>query len=84
MITRIEIDGFKSFADFSLGVPPFLLLVGANASGKSNLLDALRLTARAQPGDSSRTVLDTQLRQIPAYSAWLDELTQALKELHFL
>ena len=58
MITRIEIDGFKSFADFSLDVPPFLLLVGANASGKSNLVDALRLVAEAQPGDSSRTVLD--------------------------
>ena len=58
MITRIEIDGFKSFADFSLDVPPFLLLVGANASGKSNLIDALRLVAESQPGTGSRTVLD--------------------------
>jgi AAA15 family ATPase/GTPase len=43
MITRIEIDGFKSFADFSLDLPPFLVLIGGNATGKSNLLDALRL-----------------------------------------
>ncbi|RKS75105.1 putative ATPase [Actinomadura pelletieri DSM 43383] len=41
MITRIEIDGFKSFLDFELDVPPFLALVGPNASGKSNLLDAI-------------------------------------------
>lgn len=41
MITRIEIDGFKSFLDFQLDVPPLLALVGPNASGKSNLLDAV-------------------------------------------
>lgn len=41
MITHIEIDGFKSFLDFKLDVPPFLALVGPNASGKSNLFDAL-------------------------------------------
>lgn len=41
MITRIEIDGFKSFLDFELDVPPFLALVGPNASGKSNLFDAI-------------------------------------------
>ena len=41
MITRIEIDGFKSFVDFELEVPPFLVVMGGNASGKSNLVDAL-------------------------------------------
>jgi predicted ATPase len=41
MITRIEIDGFKSFLDFELDVPPFLALVGPNSSGKSNLFDAV-------------------------------------------
>ncbi|CNF95226.1 Putative ATPase [Mycobacterium tuberculosis] len=41
MITRVEIDGFKSFLDFTLDVPPFLALVGPNASGKSNLFDAI-------------------------------------------
>jgi predicted ATPase len=42
VLTRIEIDGFKSFADFSLDVPPFLAIVGPNASGKSNLFDAIQ------------------------------------------
>ncbi|QMU72406.1 AAA family ATPase [Streptacidiphilus sp. P02-A3a] len=45
MIERIEIDGFKSFKDFTLDVPPLLVVAGANASGKSNALDALRLLA---------------------------------------
>ncbi|TYB63266.1 AAA family ATPase [Nonomuraea sp. PA05] len=49
MLTRIEIDGFKSFLDFELDVPPFLALVGPNSSGKSNLLDALAF-ARAAIG----------------------------------
>ncbi|MBG0832274.1 AAA family ATPase [Planomonospora sp. ID67723] len=45
MITRIEIDGFKSFLNFELDVPPFLALVGPNSSGKSNLFDALGFAA---------------------------------------
>jgi predicted ATPase len=42
MLTRIEIDGFKSFEDFSLDLQPLTAIVGPNASGKSNLFDALR------------------------------------------
>lgn len=41
MLTRIEIDGFKTFRDFSLDVPPFLVILGRNAAGKSNIFDAL-------------------------------------------
>ncbi|MEV5706526.1 AAA family ATPase [Actinoallomurus sp. NPDC052274] len=47
MITRIEIDGFKSFSDFSLDLPPFLAIIGTNASGKSNLVEALTFLALA-------------------------------------
>jgi AAA15 family ATPase/GTPase len=43
VITRVEIDGCKSFDDFALDLPPFAVLVGANASGKSNLLEAVDL-----------------------------------------
>ena len=41
MITRIEIDGFKTFEDFSLDLGPFMAIVGPNGSGKSNLFDAI-------------------------------------------
>ena len=47
MITRIEIDGFKSFVGFELDVPPFLVVMGENAGGKSNLVDALMALAGA-------------------------------------
>lgn len=43
MITRIEISGFKSFTDFAVDLAPLTVIAGANASGKSNLLDALRV-----------------------------------------
>lgn len=46
MLTRIEIDGFKSFQDFSLDLAPFMVILGPNATGKSNLFDAIRLLSQ--------------------------------------
>lgn len=46
MITKIEIDGFKSFKDFVMEFTPFTVITGVNASGKSNLFDALQLLSR--------------------------------------
>lgn len=43
MITKIEIDGFKSFKDFEMEFTPLTVIAGVNASGKSNLFDALQL-----------------------------------------
>jgi len=43
LITRIEIDGFKTFQDFKLELSPFQVIVGTNGAGKSNLFDALQL-----------------------------------------
>lgn len=43
MITRIELDGFKTFQDFKLDLSPFQVIVGPNGAGKSNLFDALHL-----------------------------------------
>jgi predicted ATPase len=51
LITKIEIDGFKSFAMFSLTLPPFAVILGPNAAGKSNLFDALRLLSRLAVSD---------------------------------
>lgn len=51
MLTRIEIDGFKSFSDFSLDLAPLTVIAGTNASGKSNLFDAIQLLAALADGD---------------------------------
>ena len=53
MITRIELDGFKTFQDFKLDLSPFQVIVGPNGAGKSNLFDALHLLSR---------LVDTDLR----------------------
>lgn len=46
LITRIEIDGFKTFQSFSADLRPFVAVVGPNATGKSNLFDALKFLSR--------------------------------------
>ena len=42
MISALRLVDFKNFADESLRVGPFTVIVGANASGKSNVRDAFR------------------------------------------
>ena len=42
MITSLRLVDFKNFADETLRLGPFTVLVGANASGKSNIRDAFR------------------------------------------
>ena len=42
MITSIRLVNFKNFANETLHVGPFTIIVGANASGKSNVRDAFR------------------------------------------
>lgn len=51
MITFIKITGFKSFSDFQMTFSPFTVIAGANASGKSNLFDALQLLSRLAETD---------------------------------
>ena len=42
MITSVRLKNFKNFADETLHLGPFTVIVGANASGKSNIRDAFR------------------------------------------
>ena len=42
MITSLRLVDFKNFADETLRVGPFTVIVGTNASGKSNIRDAFR------------------------------------------
>ncbi len=43
MLTSLRLVNFKNFADETLKLGPFTVIVGANASGKSNIRDAFRL-----------------------------------------
>ena len=42
MITSLQLVDFKNFRDETVRVGPFTVIVGTNASGKSNIRDALR------------------------------------------
>jgi predicted ATPase len=42
MLTEVTFDGFKSFENATLKLAPLTLLIGANASGKSNAIEGLR------------------------------------------
>lgn len=46
MLKRIRIKGYKSLVDLELKLEALTVLVGPNASGKSNFLDALQLLSR--------------------------------------
>ncbi|GBE73061.1 DNA replication and repair protein RecF [Microcystis aeruginosa NIES-87] len=43
MLTSLTLGNFKSYQEATLSLAPITLLIGANASGKSNALEAIRL-----------------------------------------
>lgn len=50
MITRLHLHNWKSFEDAVLYIDPLTFVIGTNASGKSNILDALNFLKRASEG----------------------------------
>lgn len=46
MLNRIRIRGFKSLVDVDVELAPLVVLLGPNAAGKSNFLEALLLLSR--------------------------------------
>jgi predicted ATPase len=85
MLTRIEIDGFKTFENFEIDLEPFCAVVGPNASGKSNLFDALRFLSALSQTDI-RTAMQN-LRGEPeelfrrTQSGEVDEMSFAIEVL---
>ena len=67
MITRIEIDGFKTFRNFSLDLRPFTTIVGPNASGKSNLFDAIKFVSRLVQTDIRDAMRDLRGRPVELF-----------------
>jgi len=50
MITKITVDGFKSLADFEIELGQVNVLIGANGSGKTNILEAIGVLGAAASG----------------------------------
>lgn len=68
MLKRIRLKDFKSFVNEEVEVAPLTLLVGANASGKSNFLDALRFLQGLSSGLTLSEVLNGERQSKPG--AW--------------
>lgn len=57
MITHFSIENFKSYHKAVLPLAPLTMLIGANASGKSNALEALRLLSWMARGQRLSDIL---------------------------
>lgn len=69
MLTRVYIDNFRCFVNFEYKPERKQLLLGANGSGKSSLLDALGYLRRFVKGDENPFTQSTRTR-------WLDRPNQ--------
>lgn len=60
MITYLKITGFKSFHNFEMEFSPLTVVAGTNASGKSNLFDALMLLSNLAEIDNIKRAFKDQ------------------------
>lgn len=72
MITSLQLKDWKSFEQAMLHVDPVTVLIGANASGKSNALDALSFLNRIANGAMLTAALqgDTGLPALRGGAEW--------------
>lgn len=73
MITKLEIDGFKTFHKFEMEFSPFTIIAGANASGKSNLFDALELLSRLSEIDIKTAFSEQRGEAIELFTKYDEE-----------
>ena len=65
MITELRLENWKSYESASIHIDPLSVLVGTNASGKSNALDALLLLNRIASGAMLTSALKGDGTQAP-------------------
>jgi predicted ATPase len=68
MLKNIRLTNFKRFVDEEIQLAPLTLLVGSNASGKSNLLDAIRFLQGISSGLTIAEILNGEESSRP--DAW--------------
>ncbi len=56
MLTRLEVDGFKTFEGLKVDFMPFTAILGSNAAGKSNLFDVIQLLSQLATRDVAEAV----------------------------
>ena len=53
MIRKVRVENYKSIADLTLDLGRITVLIGANGSGKTNILEAIALVSAAEQNKRS-------------------------------
>ena len=77
MITRITVENFKSYRQAELPLTPLTLLIGANASGKTNLIEAIRFLSLLAEGQHLDDLLASLRRSETVVRGDVHRLTHA-------
>ena len=56
LFEKIEVDGFRRLRSVKLKLKPLNVLIGANGSGKTSLLDVFSLLAASASGTLAKTM----------------------------
>jgi predicted ATPase len=68
MLNRLHVQGFRSLRDVDVQLAPIVVLLGPNAAGKSNFLEAILLLARLVTERTLADAFRSPLRGYPAES----------------
>jgi predicted ATPase len=73
MIKELSLTNWKSFANATLHIDPLTVLIGSNAGGKSNTLDALLFLNRVSQGNAIFTAIagDVKLPALRGGIEWI-------------
>ena len=74
MLASITVEDFRSYRAASLPLAPLTVLIGANASGKSNAIEALRLLSWIGGGNRLGTVRQALMGQDPTIRGDVSDL----------
>lgn len=77
MIDRIAFSRFKSFREGSLPLAPLTLMIGANASGKSNGIEAVRFLSWLAKGQRLDDIMVAVQEDDPLVRGTIQDLTYA-------
>lgn len=86
MITQLRLKNWKSFRDATLFIDPVTILIGTNASGKSNMLDALLFLQRVASGVGIYQAIHGDLNLLPIRGGmeWVCRRTSSIFSLEIL
>ncbi|WP_369021524.1 AAA family ATPase [Verminephrobacter aporrectodeae] len=76
VITELRLENWKSYKKSSLHIDPLTVLIGTNASGKSNALDAFIFLHRIASGTMLTTALKGEDKALPAMRGGVDWAAQ--------